>query len=437
MDYNGHDATYLQVTRDFVSKGPRLAPAIRLSVEPLCFSFGALVLSAGYRFQNDVPLEIEMGSDTRDAKSDLKHKSQVQLGALLRFDIRKNIDAGIGVDARNDWMEAPQIKGTKTQNSIWRPWIRANARYLFDKGANITPFVGIEGALALGKGDKVHPQNYYLDYAVNTGDKPLGPIPDELGPSPNDNSFVRGHVPLWDVTFFVGARFGRRSCGAAAPVPVPVVAPTPQPTQIAPPPPPPPEVVEIPTPEIEIPTPEVEIPAPEVIETPPPVVVDDSAERAAREAAERAAREAAEREAREKATQTITEVEGVRIHFATNGYTENVENRTLVRNWAAKYKNSVEPGALLISGHTDRTGAWEHNQALSVRRANTLAAYLRREGINVPAANIVGRSWDEPIADNSTPEGLAKNRRADLTVAPNNPKYRVKGWIEGQLFGVK
>ena len=423
MDYNSHDATYLYpggdgtgLTREFTSKGPRLAPAIRFSVEPICFSFGALVLSAGYRFQNDVPLEV--WSD-RNAKADLKHKSQVQLGALLRFDVCQNLDFGIGVDARNDWMEAARRYGSLTENSIWRPWLRANARYLFDKGTNFTPFVGIEGALALTKGDEINSSNYYRDYFINTGDAPLGAL--DLKPSPD--SFTRGHAPVWEVALVVGLRFGRSGCGAApAPIALPITPKAPE--KVAPPPPPPPATLVEPE-KVEPPPPVAE---PEKVAPPPPPATLVEPEKAApppppppppppvKEA-------------------TVVDVEGVRIHFATNGYTDISENRALVRSWAAKYKNAVEPSAIVIVGHTDRTGAWEHNRQLSVRRANTLASYLRAEGINVPAANISGRSWDEPIADNSTPEGLAKNRRAEFTI--NGAKYNVKSVMEGKLYGVK
>ncbi|MGC9457688.1 MAG: OmpA family protein [Halothiobacillaceae bacterium] len=75
----------------------------------------------------------------------------------------------------------------------------------------------------------------------------------------------------------------------------------------------------------------------------------------------------------------------------------------------------TEIAKITVVGHTDSIGTAEYNQGLSERRANTVRDYMIDKG--VPAAKIEARGEGEanPIADNSTREGRAKNRRVDVT----------------------
>jgi len=78
------------------------------------------------------------------------------------------------------------------------------------------------------------------------------------------------------------------------------------------------------------------------------------------------------------------------------------------------------PGSTVqIVGHTDNTGSAQHNQDLSVRRANSVRSVL--VGAGVPAGRIAsfGQGEDAPIASNLTVEGRAQNRRVDITIIPN------------------
>jgi outer membrane protein OmpA-like peptidoglycan-associated protein len=71
-----------------------------------------------------------------------------------------------------------------------------------------------------------------------------------------------------------------------------------------------------------------------------------------------------------------------------------------------------------VAGHTDSTGSKAYNMKLSEERANSVKAYLESHG--VPAARMVtiGAGPDYPVADNSTPEGRAQNRRVEITIVP-------------------
>jgi outer membrane protein OmpA-like peptidoglycan-associated protein len=71
-----------------------------------------------------------------------------------------------------------------------------------------------------------------------------------------------------------------------------------------------------------------------------------------------------------------------------------------------------------VVGHTDSTGSAEYNQALSERRAATVATYINNRGIDRQRILAFGRGLTQPIADNSTAAGRAMNRRVELTLSP-------------------
>lgn len=78
-----------------------------------------------------------------------------------------------------------------------------------------------------------------------------------------------------------------------------------------------------------------------------------------------------------------------------------------------------EPGTIRIVGHTDnvkprRSGPFKSNYDLSVARAKAVEAALAGGVGDAARLTVEGKGEDEPIADNATPEGRAKNRRVDL-----------------------
>jgi outer membrane protein OmpA-like peptidoglycan-associated protein len=68
-----------------------------------------------------------------------------------------------------------------------------------------------------------------------------------------------------------------------------------------------------------------------------------------------------------------------------------------------------------VTGHTDSSGEAAYNQKLSERRAKTVAGYLEGKGIAAGRLEASGAGESQPIADNATSEGRAKNRRVVLS----------------------
>jgi outer membrane protein OmpA-like peptidoglycan-associated protein len=69
-----------------------------------------------------------------------------------------------------------------------------------------------------------------------------------------------------------------------------------------------------------------------------------------------------------------------------------------------------------VHGHTDTTGRNKLNQRLSKKRAQAVAAYLAKKGVNPKYVHAVGHGSSKPIASNNTSAGRARNRRIELTV---------------------
>lgn len=69
---------------------------------------------------------------------------------------------------------------------------------------------------------------------------------------------------------------------------------------------------------------------------------------------------------------------------------------------------------VLVVGHTDTSGDESHNEALSLKRAESVAGHLISTGVKAYAIRVVGRGSKEPVASNETREGRIQNRRVDI-----------------------
>lgn len=84
--------------------------------------------------------------------------------------------------------------------------------------------------------------------------------------------------------------------------------------------------------------------------------------------------------------------------------------------------NQHQSTRVTIIGHTDSSGSDAINNPLSVNRAAAVREYLASRGVSMSRIAVDGRGSREPIADNASASGRARNRRVEIFVAENaNP----------------
>jgi OOP family OmpA-OmpF porin len=71
---------------------------------------------------------------------------------------------------------------------------------------------------------------------------------------------------------------------------------------------------------------------------------------------------------------------------------------------------------VIAIGHADSIGSDAYNQRLSVRRAESVKAYLVSKGIEANRVYTEGKGEKQPVAENKTADGRAKNRRVEIEV---------------------
>jgi len=104
------------------------------------------------------------------------------------------------------------------------------------------------------------------------------------------------------------------------------------------------------------------------------------------------------------------------ISFATGRSDVNSSFAPILNQFATSL-NQNPVTTVTIIGHTDSTGSDAINNPLSIDRANSTRNYLASRGVAGNRIATDGRGSREPIADNNTNDGRAKNRRVEIYVA--------------------
>ena len=111
------------------------------------------------------------------------------------------------------------------------------------------------------------------------------------------------------------------------------------------------------------------------------------------------------------------------ISFDTGQYAIKPNLRPILDQFAQGL--SSQPNTeIRIIGHTDITGTDTINNPLSVNRAASARDYLVGRGVDSRRIQIDGRGSREPIADNSSESGRAKNRRIEIFLAERSSAQR-------------
>lgn len=106
------------------------------------------------------------------------------------------------------------------------------------------------------------------------------------------------------------------------------------------------------------------------------------------------------------------------ILFASGKSALTESSKTALSKFAASLKETPETD-VTIYGHTDNTGSREINEKLSKDRAVAVSNFLNSNGISTDRMTTEGKAFDEPVADNSTAEGRAQNRRVEIYITAN------------------
>ncbi len=127
----------------------------------------------------------------------------------------------------------------------------------------------------------------------------------------------------------------------------------------------------------------------------------------------------------ETTIETINEGEALRVTFdsgilfATNSSTLSDASRSALRKLAESLNQNPDTDIKIV-GHTDNTGNVDYNQTLSEKRAKSVFDYLMvDQGVSSKRMEFEGKGIHEPIADNSTVEGRALNRRVEIIILPS------------------
>jgi OOP family OmpA-OmpF porin len=91
------------------------------------------------------------------------------------------------------------------------------------------------------------------------------------------------------------------------------------------------------------------------------------------------------------------------------------EGRSKLDDLSSKMKG-LNLEVVIAIGHADSIGSDEYNQRLSVRRAESVKAYLTSKGIEANRVYTEGKGEKQPVASNRTSDGRAKNRRTEIEV---------------------
>ena len=82
---------------------------------------------------------------------------------------------------------------------------------------------------------------------------------------------------------------------------------------------------------------------------------------------------------------------------------------------------------VVIEAHTDANGGTDYNLKLSQQRAESIIAYLTEHGVKAQRLVPVGHGENHPIADNTSADGRAQNRRVEFRLVMRDDQANARG----------
>jgi outer membrane protein OmpA-like peptidoglycan-associated protein len=115
----------------------------------------------------------------------------------------------------------------------------------------------------------------------------------------------------------------------------------------------------------------------------------------------------------------VTFEEGSGVTFATNKYNINANSQQNLDKLINVFKEYPDTNILVV-GHTDSTGDADYNMTLSKNRAYAVTNYLSSNGVSTGRLTTNWFGETQPMHDNATVDGRAKNRRVNIAILPND-----------------
>ena len=115
----------------------------------------------------------------------------------------------------------------------------------------------------------------------------------------------------------------------------------------------------------------------------------------------------------------LTFEDGSGIYFDTARYNINSASQATLTKLIGVFKEYSDTNILVV-GHTDSVGAESSNMTLSKNRAYAVTNYLTGKGISNGRLTTNWFGESQPLHDNQTAEGRAKNRRVNIVILPND-----------------
>jgi len=114
----------------------------------------------------------------------------------------------------------------------------------------------------------------------------------------------------------------------------------------------------------------------------------------------------------------VTFDENSGVYFATEKYDINTASQTTLNKLSSIFMEFPDTNILVV-GHTDSSGSEAYNMTLSKNRAYAVTNYLINKGLSSGRFTTNWFGETQPMHDNSTAEGRAKNRRVNVAILPN------------------